>query len=223
MDILITPESEHRAALLIRLLRRLEAATSRLEDIASSTSPPDGVKPGTNAAAVSRTASLNGDGPTPTQALHPQATQQSKAVSDPDLPPAIADFDTMIKDDLAPFSDLSSKLGGVIDEQVSIGPIVKLGDTRLTHGSRHNTLQACSGHNVMCYSWPARRRSQQTTRQCLWKYSRTSCKAARRLAQCERGIARHHKTITLRWFLMAPRLCSGRCSRGSQMNMWGIF
>lgn len=122
MDLMMTSESEQRAVTLIRLLRRLEAATSRLEDIASSTGPADGAKPGTNAAALSRAGSINGDSTTPTQAAHTQSSQQSRAAPEADLPPAIADFDSMIKDDLSFFSELSSKIGGVIEEQVWTKP-----------------------------------------------------------------------------------------------------
>ncbi|KAI9727322.1 MAG: hypothetical protein M1828_006941 [Chrysothrix sp. TS-e1954] len=98
---------------LTTLIKRLEAATSRLEDIASTSQPESatkGLQP--SGAAVTGAASVNGDG----VGTH----QPSGALAAEDLPRSIEDFDALLQDDLKPFSDLGQKLGSVIGEQTAL-------------------------------------------------------------------------------------------------------
>jgi len=105
-------------SLLTQLVNRLEAATSRLEDIASSTAgfevaqarQSDGATQSGAAAAStpSDPAATPNAGATPSQPK-PASTN----------PPAIESFDALIRDDLTIWFDLSNQLGGVIAEQVS--------------------------------------------------------------------------------------------------------
>jgi adenylyl cyclase-associated protein len=90
------------------MVRRLEAATSRLEDIASTALPNSG-----NGAA-----SPNG---TSTEAT-PGVTAVSTSASTPKLvaesaPPAIEAFDELVNSDLKNWLELSGKLGSVIEGQ----------------------------------------------------------------------------------------------------------
>lgn len=100
----------HLAAdnVLTSMVRRLEAATSRLEDIASTSLPSSG----------DGAASLNGAS---TEAT-PGVTAVSTSASTPRLvaesaPPAIEAFDELVSSDLKNWLDLSGKLGSVIEGQ----------------------------------------------------------------------------------------------------------
>lgn len=98
---------------LIRLIHRLEAATSRLEDIASSAQPFEpsatghhvGPSDGSSLAVPSQNQRASTPGASSTQSQEP-------------LPESIEDFDTLINGDLKAYNDLSQALGGVIAEQV---------------------------------------------------------------------------------------------------------
>jgi len=98
-----------RDAVLTRLTARLEAATSRLEDIASSTLD----------AGTSRTSNVH-----TTHSIIP--ANHGIAVSPPltpspapTTPPSIRDFDTLLTNDLKPFDDISRELGGIVAETAS--------------------------------------------------------------------------------------------------------
>ena len=111
---------EHaRCNKLTALMKRLEAATSRLEDLATSSVPLENEKAlhGTSTAAVSRVASINGDiGPSETT---PKAVPAaSPTLSVPDLPRQVEDFDELIKHDLSPFQNISARIGGTVAESV---------------------------------------------------------------------------------------------------------
>jgi adenylyl cyclase-associated protein len=83
------------------LLRRLEAATSRLEDIASSVTVFEGSAPSPSVSS----SQING---TPTPSSQPTPTPASKAIDKPiDLPIEIEVFDKIINGDLAKFVKLS--------------------------------------------------------------------------------------------------------------------
>lgn len=92
------------ANVLTVALHRLEAATSRLEDIASTSVGFDVTSP--NGAPAPPPASA---------AAAPNAPSAPKAES---LPPSIEAFDTLLDTELKTWLDLSSKLGNVIDGQV---------------------------------------------------------------------------------------------------------
>ncbi|KAF2174619.1 hypothetical protein K469DRAFT_705815 [Zopfia rhizophila CBS 207.26] len=92
---------------LTTLIKRLEAATSRLEDIASSSVGFD------TTAVNGATATSSGSTPAPptlsSDGSTPKATES--------LPPSIQAFDTLLDTELKEWLHLSSKLGGVIDDQ----------------------------------------------------------------------------------------------------------
>jgi adenylyl cyclase-associated protein len=107
---------------LTLLINRLEAATSRLEDIASSAVSYDGdaatngapPAPATSAKGVpSAAASVAAAGASPTP--KPAAAKVA-------LPPMIEDLDTLMQGDLKAYEKLSnaSALGGLVGEQVSL-------------------------------------------------------------------------------------------------------
>lgn len=100
---------------LTLLVRRLEAATSRLEDIAASASdtPQSGTGPDS-----SKTPSINGDHGL-SRSVPLAASQPGEATKEP-LPPTVEAFDTLLGDELAAFSDVSEKLGDPITKQSNL-------------------------------------------------------------------------------------------------------
>ncbi|KAH7035417.1 putative adenylyl cyclase-associated protein [Microdochium trichocladiopsis] len=89
---------------LTTLIKRLEAATSRLEDIASSTTE------------LAQPASLPGSSPAPSA---PASTPAPKAAPVEELPESIEDFDAFIASSVTKYVDASNKLGGLIAEQAA--------------------------------------------------------------------------------------------------------
>jgi len=90
---------------LTPIIRRLEAATSRLEDMASvvvETPKTNGALPAVTAAA-------------PAAAAQPAAPEK---VEEP-LPPMIEDFDSFIETAVKKYVGLSNEIGGLVAEQVS--------------------------------------------------------------------------------------------------------
>lgn len=87
-------------------MRRLEAATSRLEDIASSSVGFD------------VTATNGASATTPGASAGPSASETSTPKAVESFPPSIQAFDTLMNTELKQWLDLSSKLGSVIDGQV---------------------------------------------------------------------------------------------------------
>lgn len=113
---------------LTRMIRRLEAATSRLEDIASSSfdgsgtpgskgaPATNGVSPTQGAGATGITAVAGSDTPTPTPSA-PFAPPKKE-----DLPDSITDFDALLNGDLRAYHELS-KAGSIdklLGEQVCL-------------------------------------------------------------------------------------------------------
>ena len=98
---------------LTKLALRLEAATSRLEDIASSTfEKPSALDaaPGAQSIAAAQA---------PARASAPPAAPGAPpAPSKADVPPMLAAFDALLDNELKHFVDLSKQLGGPIAEQV---------------------------------------------------------------------------------------------------------
>jgi hypothetical protein len=105
MDDKVVP-TIHRAE-LTAIISRLEAATSRLEDMASTAVE----SPKTNGAAPPPTAPLP-PAPVPAAAAAPP-----KSVPDP-LPESVEEFDDFINSSLKKFVNLSDELGGPVAEQV---------------------------------------------------------------------------------------------------------
>ncbi|EOD48797.1 putative adenylyl cyclase-associated protein [Neofusicoccum parvum UCRNP2] len=99
---------------LTRLALRLEAATSRLEDIASSSfEKPSALDaaPGAQQAAFA--------GAPARSSLPPAAPSAPAAPAKAELPPMLAAFDALLDNELKEFTDLSKKIGGPVAEQAS--------------------------------------------------------------------------------------------------------
>jgi adenylyl cyclase-associated protein len=93
------------------MICRLEAATSRLEDIASS-SFPNGESGGAGASNGAQS-----PGPAAKLAAASTSTTPTPKASVESLPPAIEAFDSMVDTELKTWLDLSSRLGEVIEGQ----------------------------------------------------------------------------------------------------------
>lgn len=97
-------------SLLTAMVRRLEAATSRLEDIASSAFPS-----GADAGAVG--ASNGSQSPGPGAKLASAGAPAAPKPAVESLPPAIAAYDELVNKELKTWTELSSLLGEVIEGQ----------------------------------------------------------------------------------------------------------
>ena len=97
---------------LTAFLRRLEAATSRLEDIAAATVEPP--KANGQAPAPPPTVPLP---PIPAAAAAPQTPEPAKALA-PLLPQSVEEFDNFVTGALKKFVNLSDEVGGPVAEQV---------------------------------------------------------------------------------------------------------
>lgn len=108
------PSTPVRVDIPLTLLHRLEAATSRLEDMVPAMSDP--------------TASTNGMSSLPESGLTAPAVDARGGPGTPDqqpmapLPPAIDDFDALINGDVKTFVNMSEEIGGLVAEQVSTQP-----------------------------------------------------------------------------------------------------
>ncbi|KAL4873771.1 hypothetical protein BDV12DRAFT_52923 [Aspergillus spectabilis] len=92
---------------LTTLIKRLEAATSRLEDMAMGLDDPSAQKAPDATTAL---APVPSERPTPTAPTTPASAP---------LPPQIEDFDTLIEKDVGTFVELGKKIGGLVEEQSS--------------------------------------------------------------------------------------------------------
>ncbi|KAK7744837.1 suppressor of rasval19 [Diatrype stigma] len=103
---------------LTTLIKRLEAATSRLEDIASSTDElPQAVPSLTHPASPPHHAAGIGS-PAPASTPAPAPPASRAAPSEP-LPESIEEFDAFIAQSVDKYTKASNKLGGLISEQAS--------------------------------------------------------------------------------------------------------
>lgn len=89
---------------------RLEAATSRLEDMAMSLDDPNAPKK------VDSRASTGAQSSPPSQPQVAAAPLEPAAATQ--FPPQIDDFDALIKADVQNFVNLGAKIGGLVQEQV---------------------------------------------------------------------------------------------------------
>lgn len=114
--LLITHELPNASA---NLRPRLEAATSRLEDIASSTSDlPQGV-PGLQQPGAAQSSAVSpATGPTGTATPAP-APPAPRAIPQEPLPEVVEDFDAFINSSVDKYVQSSNKLGGLIAEQAA--------------------------------------------------------------------------------------------------------
>jgi len=106
------PKAKHGQR-LSTLIRRLEAATSRLEDIATSV---DSTHPETVAAISTAQATIAENAAAAAAAA--MSTPAAAAPSEP-LPRSIEDFDKLINDDVKSFVTASEGIGGLVEQQVS--------------------------------------------------------------------------------------------------------
>lgn len=115
--VLSSADTSHRVA---NLLERLEAATSRLEDIASSAVEIPQAVPGiqeTLASPIATSTKGVSNAPTPPAAVA-AATAPAGAADEP-LPESIEDFDAFLKTSVDKYAKLSQQLGGLIAEQAA--------------------------------------------------------------------------------------------------------
>ena len=97
------------AKLALTILGRLEAATSRLEDLVPNISDPSLTTDGAQ--------TLSGQGPS-TDLLMDQAASPSRHMET--LPPVIDDFDAIINEQVKSFVNMSEEIGGLVAEQVCL-------------------------------------------------------------------------------------------------------
>jgi adenylyl cyclase-associated protein len=110
------------ATSLTRLITRLEAATSRLEDIASSAASYEG-DAATNGAPPAPASSAKGVPSAAASVAAAGASPTPKPVpAKVDLPPMIEEFDSTVLAELQKFEKLSNTptLGGLVGEQVRL-------------------------------------------------------------------------------------------------------
>lgn len=91
----------------MRLANSLEAATSRLEDMAMAIDDPNGPQQISPSAA-----------PTPASLEPPKPAPGAATPPAPPVPPQIEDFDALVKGDVRNFVELAQKVGGLVEEQV---------------------------------------------------------------------------------------------------------
>lgn len=108
--------SDSQNPLLTALVSRLEAATSRLEDIATSTHGLDPIPRSVDPTPSSKSAALPPSAGS--TATVPTAKTAAAAPVEEDLPAVVVEFDTIVKDDLAPLEKISQGIGGLVAEQV---------------------------------------------------------------------------------------------------------
>ena len=94
------------ATLALTILGRLEAATSRLEDLVPTVADPS--------LAADGAPSLSGPGPSTDRSLD-QARPPSRPLET--LPPVIDDFDAIINGQVKSFVNMSEEIGGPVAEQ----------------------------------------------------------------------------------------------------------
>lgn len=107
---------------LTRLVHRLEAATSRLEDIASSAQPFESPAAGHHGGPSDGSLAVPSQNQRGVQTPSGSTPGASSTQPQEPLPESIEDFDTLINGDLKAYNDLSQALGGVIAEQVFLSP-----------------------------------------------------------------------------------------------------
>ena len=112
--ILITIPPAETDARLTMAIRRLEAATSRLEDMATSV---DATHPDTVAAITSASATQGISATAATAA--PTATEPTPPPTEP-IPRSVEEFDKIVKEDVQAFATASEQIGGLVEQQVHI-------------------------------------------------------------------------------------------------------
>ena len=101
---------ENHLQVPLTVILRLEAATSRLEDMVPTMRPPS--------TDVNGVASLPEHGLTAPGADARNGPTASPRLAPANLPPAVDDFDALINGDVKTFVNMSEEIGGLVAEQV---------------------------------------------------------------------------------------------------------
>ena len=113
--ILITIPPAETDARLTMVTRRLEAATSRLEDMATSV---DATHPDT-VAAINSASITQGIAAAATAIAAPATTEPTPPPTEP-IPRSVEEFDKIVKEDVQAFVTASEQIGGLVEQQVHI-------------------------------------------------------------------------------------------------------
>lgn len=127
MDVIVEPD------ISLIILRRLEAATSRLEDMVPHMAEQSSITNGLSS-------------PDPAQSNAVGAKQAEGAVTSPTpsaapLPASIDDFDKVINGEVTTFVAMSEEIGGLLAEQVS------------NHKLKHKSHQKRGAGPRLTYGW----------------------------------------------------------------------
>ena len=95
--------------------RRLEAATSRLEDMATSV---DATHPDT-VAAINSASATQGIAAAAAATAAPITTEPTPPPTEP-IPRSVEEFDKIVKEDVQAFVAASEQIGGLVEQQVHI-------------------------------------------------------------------------------------------------------
>ena len=130
----------------LTFIRRLEAATSRLEDMVPTMSAPSG---STNGIASLPESGLTAPGAVVQNG--PSSSQTQLAVAP--LPPAIDDFDALINGDVKTFVNMSEEVGGLVAEQVRVDFKAQKANTYIQDSAKYllvscGTSSVCRGAKV---------------------------------------------------------------------------
>ncbi|KAI1102164.1 adenylate cyclase associated N terminal-domain-containing protein [Jackrogersella minutella] len=104
---------------LTTLIKRLEAATLRLEDIASSTIELPPAIPALTATIATPSGPSSAASPTPQPTLSAPAPPALKQAPEEPLPESVEEFDVFINQSVDKYVKASNKLGGLVAEQAS--------------------------------------------------------------------------------------------------------
>ncbi|KAI4865105.1 adenylate cyclase associated N terminal-domain-containing protein [Hypoxylon rubiginosum] len=104
---------------LVTLIKRLEAATTRLEDIASSTIELPQAVPALAATLATPSNPSSTTSPTPLHPVSAPAPYVPKQVPQEPLPESVEEFDVFISQSVDKYVQASNKLGGLIADQAS--------------------------------------------------------------------------------------------------------
>ncbi|KAI1761106.1 adenylate cyclase associated N terminal-domain-containing protein [Hypoxylon sp. FL1150] len=104
---------------LVTLIKRLEAATTRLEDIASSTIELPQAVPALAATLATPSGPSSTTSPTPQNRVTASAPPALKQAPQEPLPESVEEFDVFINRSVEKYVQASNKLGGLIAEQAS--------------------------------------------------------------------------------------------------------
>ncbi|KAI1177449.1 adenylate cyclase associated N terminal-domain-containing protein [Nemania sp. FL0916] len=104
---------------LVTLIKRLEAATTRLEDIASSTIELPQAVPALTHAVASPPEQLDSATPLPSASSSDSPAAPTPIAAPDPLPEAVEEFDNFISQSVDKYVKASDKLGGLVAEQAS--------------------------------------------------------------------------------------------------------